>query len=162
MDAMKRHIGHRIQVFLVRIPTSLKTGNGTVRAVELASLKGHHAGLAPRKGQTSDQQSSEHHPRLPAAEHDQKQEPGPLFQGVQVRPCQDHQATRTGTEHEAGHRGDEHVSARSNHVVDPDQDAITAQHQHHDQHQRERHRPRCRLSQGKQTCDGRQRPSKST
>ena len=40
-----------------------------MRAMELASLQGHHAGLTPSKWKSADKQPSEHHPGLPAPEN---------------------------------------------------------------------------------------------
>ena len=47
VDAMKRHVGHRVEVFFVSVPSSLKAGNRAVRAVQLPTLKSDHARLTP-------------------------------------------------------------------------------------------------------------------
>ena len=100
MDSMKGHVGHRVEVLLIGVPSSLKTGDGSVGAVELTTLKGDHAGLTPRQGEPTDQEATKHHPGLTAPQPNQHQEACPLFKGVQLRPSQHHQAASARAKHE--------------------------------------------------------------
>ena len=136
-------------MFFIGVPASLKTGNGPVRAVELASLQSHHPRLTPGEGEAPNEEASEHHPRLATCQENEQKKTRPLLEGVEVRPGQNHQAACAGAEHEAGHGGDEHVPPGADHVMDADQDPVASEAQYHREKNGQGHRARSGFAQGK-------------